>query len=282
MADLKLSGKRRKDRHKGAAKYLCYPEYTIHNLLGGKVLEADFVGRFITGRTKPVNFISFAFKKQPRLRYFQRIESQTAKCLKAECQNFFIKFEQPDFVKTDNGLAMIGSASGKRNLSQTMQFLLKRQVIPIFSVPRKPFSQASVEGNNSVFARMFWNKTIFKDIQEIDEKLEWFNESSESYCKYKRPNQKKKPNKDFIPKVYFIRQVKEEKDNNTACINVLNEQITLDKSYINYFVLAEWNLKEEKLYVRFEKDRQSNIIKTIPFKINSDVDILDLSVKLTK
>ena len=53
LSDLGLSSKRRKDRHKGAARYLCYPEHTIYVLLNGRVLEADFIGsKYITGRTR--------------------------------------------------------------------------------------------------------------------------------------------------------------------------------------------------------------------------------------
>ena len=58
-------------------------------------------------------------------------------------------------IKLDNGLTFIGSASGKRNISRSMSFLLKNNVIPVFAVPRKPFTQASIEGNNSVLSE--WN-----------------------------------------------------------------------------------------------------------------------------
>lgn len=79
MKDLGLT-QARKGRNKGAAAYLCYPEYTIYTGLGGRVLEADFVGhKHIRGRTAPLNFIGFSFKKEPRLRYYERIESQTSK-----------------------------------------------------------------------------------------------------------------------------------------------------------------------------------------------------------
>jgi len=169
LADLGLSKKRRKDRHRGAARYLCYPEYTIYHLLGGRVLEVDFIGqKFISGQSKPLNFIAFCFKKEPKLRYFRRVQAQTAECFISETEKFFQKFEKPDFVKVDNCLAAIGSASGKRNLSRAMKFLLANQVIPIFAVPRKPFSQASIEGNNSVFARKFWNQIEFQSVAEID------------------------------------------------------------------------------------------------------------------
>jgi len=137
LSSLGLSDKRRKDRHKGAAKYLCYPEYTIFNLLGGRVLEADFIGKkYITGRTKPLNFIGFSFKKEPKLRYFKRVEGQTADNFIEQCKSFFHKFEKPDFIKVDNCSATIGSATGKRNISKAMGSLLENQVIPIFAVPR--------------------------------------------------------------------------------------------------------------------------------------------------
>lgn len=266
MKDLNLSVKRKKVKNKRAAKYLCYPEFTIYTLLGGRVLEADFIGKkYIAGRTEPLNFIGFSFKKELRLRYYQRVESQTADCVMRESKKFFKKFEKPDYVKVDNCLAAIGSASGKRNISKTMKFLLKHEVVPIFAVPRKPFSQASIEGNNSVFARNFWNRINFKSIKEIDTKLEWFNKSSEEYLSYERPN-KKSEKKKFIPKVYFIRQAKEE--NQKAYIDVLNEKIRLKKSYVNYYVLAEWNLKTEILYIYFEKNNQQKLIKKLSFEIN--------------
>lgn len=268
LKNLGFSKSRKKNRNKGAARYLCYPEHTIYNLLKGKVLEIDFVGeKYIAGRSEPIDFIGFAFKKEPKLRYFQRIEGQTSKNFIKHTNEFFKKFEKPDFAKVDNALAMIGSASGKRNISKSMQHLLEEQVIPIFAVPRKPFSQASIEGNNSVFARKFWNKIEFKNVKEIDKKLEWFNDDSAAYSGYHPPKAKKPKKKNFIPKIYFIRQAKED-ENGKVFINVLNEKILLRKNFSNYFVLAEWNLKKEILFIRFEKNLKSEIIKKFKFKIN--------------
>jgi hypothetical protein len=270
---LGLSEPRNKNRGKGAAKYLCYPEHTIYQLLGGGVLESDFIGKkYITGRTEPVNFIAFGFKKEPKLRYFKRVSGQTSEEFIKQCQDFFTKFEKPNFIKVDNSLAVIGSASGKRNLSKAMQFLLENQVIPIFAVPKKPFSQASIEGSNSVFSRKFWNRFEFMTVEEVDEKLEWFNLASLRYTGSKPPMNKPEINQAFIPKVYFLRQVKEHKNQSQKeLIDVLNEKVFLPESYINYFVLAEWNLKEGKLSVYFEKEQQPKLIKEIPFKINANV-----------
>lgn len=270
MADLGLSATRKKGRSKGAARYLCYPEYTIYTLLAGRVLESDFIGKkYITGRTEPLNFIAFSFKKEPRLRYFKRVSGQTADNFITQSKHFFKKFEKPDFMKVDNSLATIGSASGKRNISKAMIFLLKNQVIPIFAVPRRPFSQASIEGNNSVFARKFWNRIDFKSVEEVDEKIEWFNLSSERYLHYQPLKTKSKEKRDFIPKIYFIRQVKEDKEQTgKPFIDVLNEKVFLPKSYINYFVFTEWNLKQEQLSIYFEKEQKSKMIKKLSFKIN--------------
>lgn len=268
LAYLHLSSKRKRGRNKGAARYLCYPEHTIYNLLGGRVLEADFIMKYFTNRTEPLTFIGFSFKKRPRLRYYKRIEGPTSREFKKGCNCFFKGFEVPDFIKVDNGAAMIGSISGKRNISGVMMYLLRHQITPIFAVPRRPFSQASIEGNNSVFSRNFWNRINFKSIDEIDEKLEWFNKASTIYLGYESLTEEKIVKKDFIPKVYFIRQVREDKETGNGCIDVLNERINLSTSYINYFVLAEWHLNKERLYIHFEREKKPEVIKEMEFKIN--------------
>ncbi|MCK7530401.1 MAG: hypothetical protein MZV63_04780 [Marinilabiliales bacterium] len=147
---------------------------------------------------------------------------------------------------------MIGSASGKRNISSAMLFLLNQHVVPIFAVPRKPFSQASIEGNNSVFARLFWNRNEFSGVEQIDEQLEWFNESSLKYTNYIAPiNNVNKPKLNFQPEVIFIRQVGEK--NGVGGIDILNERLPINQEYINYFVLARWSLKEQILRVYLKK-----------------------------
>ena len=53
LSDIGLSVKREKGRNKGAARYLCYPEYTIYHRFGGRVTESDFIGmKYIFGRTE--------------------------------------------------------------------------------------------------------------------------------------------------------------------------------------------------------------------------------------
>ena len=269
LAALGLSMPRKRGRGKGAARYLCYPEHTVYHTLGARVLEVDFVGhKFLTGRHAPLHFLGCSFKHVPKLRYFQRVPAETSTVLIEACAAFFARFETPDVVKVDNALAAIGSGSGKRALSRFMVFLLQQQVLPVFAVPKKPFSQASIEGNNSVFGRKFWQPHTFRSVRDVDRRLEWFNASSQRYTGYEAPPPHPAPI-DFVPKVYFLRQVREAPDAPaTAGIDVLNEWIALPASYVNYFVLAEWNLHTERITILFEQDSVAKPIKSRKFTIN--------------
>src|SRR6266851_1987541 len=240
LAELGLSGKRRTAKAKGAARYLCYTEHTIYQQLPGRVLEADFIGKKYLGGGEPLNFIGFSFKKEPKLRHFQYVPAQTAEVIISQAQRFFARFEKPDYFKVDNCGATIGSGSGQRTLSRFICFLLSEQIIPIFAVPRKPFSQASIEGNNSVFSRKFWNQRKFSGQTNV------------------------------VPQVYFIRQVADEAGARSGFINVLNEKISLPAAYINYFVLARWDLSQERLEIYFEKELKAKRIKQMKFTINNN------------
>lgn len=269
LAELGLSTSPKRGRSKGAARYLCYPEHTVYHTLGERVLEVDFVGgKYLTGRTAPVHFVGFSFKHPPKLRYYQRVTGETTEALIQGCEAFFRRFETPAVLKVDNCAAAIGSTSGKRTLSRFVHFLLTHQILPVFSVPRKPFSQASIEGNNSVFARKFWKTQTFRSLRSLDRRLEWFNASSQRYTGYEPPPPRLAP-PPFVPKVFFIRQVREHPDRpKTGYIDVLHEPIPVPVSYVNYFVLAEWDLNTERLAIWFENDSTSKRIKSVRFTLN--------------
>jgi len=269
LKDMELSDKYRKHRNTGASRYLCYPENTIYHTFGKRVMEADFVGqKYLTGRTEPIHFIGFSFKTEPKFRYFKRIEAKNAKAFICGCKEVFEQYERPECIKVDNATETIGSRSGKRNISKVMAFLLGNQIWPIYAVPRRPFSQASIEGNNSVFARNFWNRRTFSTLADIDRQLAWFNEASFRYTGYEVPRSGRQKKREFVPKVYFLRQVRELSDRSDVWIEVLNEIVMLPASYISYFVLAEWHLLKETLTVHIERDKQLEFIISVPFKIN--------------
>ena len=235
----------------------------------GRVMETDFIGRrYIKGTAQPIHFVGFSFKKAPRLRHYERIEAQTADCFIKQCESFFARFEKANCVKMDNDPATIGSGSHKRTLSRVVRFLLTNKVVPIFAVPRRPFSQASIEGNNSVFARKFWNRCTFGSIEEIDSALVAFNDASLQYTDYRSPAKKAPTKEPFVPRIYFIRQVREAEGTKEGFIDVLNETVLLPRAYINYFVLAQWNLNTEILTVSWEVDQQLQAIKNCQFPIH--------------
>lgn len=265
LKELGLSKPHRK-KEKGLSRYQHYPDVLI-NEIGLLIVEIDFLERCIKGRTKPVNFIAFSCKKL-NLRQFKRISAQTGTCGRTEMKWFFNNFFIPGAIKMDNCLAFIGSSSGKRSLSKTVKSLFQKQVIPIFTNPRSPWNNGSVEGSNSVFARNFWNKIIFNSVAEIDKKLKLFNQSSLENSNYDQKNFKQNSKKKFIPKIYFIRKVCEDQQSKNGNISILNETINLPKNYVNLFTLSEWNLKTEMLTVFFENEQTQNIIKKIDFKIN--------------
>lgn len=268
LAKSGMAAQQKKHKNKGASRYLHYPEYSIYNLRQ-RVLEADFIGhKFIRGKTEPINFIGFSFKKEPKLKHFKRISGETADNVINESKRFFKRFEKPDAVKMDNGFGMAGSSPWPRTISKTALFYLEEQIIPIYSVPRRPFSQASIEGNNSVFSRKFWKRFDFKNVQEIDEKLELFNLASQRYAQYEPLKENLEKKTKFIPKIYFIRKVFEDEQTGKGYIELVNDKIFLRKSYINYFVLAEWDLRLEELYVYFENEQKLKRVKEIKFKIN--------------
>lgn len=265
LRDAGLS-KPHKKKIKGASRYQHYPVVLINNI-GLIIVEIDFLERHIKGRTKPLNFISFSCQKL-KLRQFKRISAQTGACAREQIEWFFDNFFIPDACKMDNGLAFIGSASGKKSLSKTVIMLFQKKVIPVFTNPRSPWNNGSVEGSNSVFARNFWNKFIFNSVEEVDTTLKAFNKSSLERSKFNKRKFKQKIKKKFIPKIYFIRKVYEDQEGSKGKINILNDKIYLPNEYINLFTLSEWNLKTEVLTVLFEKDKKQKIIKKIKFKIN--------------
>jgi hypothetical protein len=270
LKDLGLSQCRKRERNAGASAYLCYPEHTVYNKLGKRVMEADIVGqKFLAGQTEPLHFAGFSFKIAPKLRYFQRIESKGADSLINGCKYVFKRFEKPDCIKLDNAADSIGSRSGKRNISRVMAFLLGQEVYPIFAVPRRPFSQASIEGNNSVFARRFWNQRTFESVKDVDCQLGWFNQASLEYTGYEPLMNGSQENRRFVPKVYFLRQVRDSGNGRHGWIEVLNEIVTLPPSYISYFVIARWHLLKETLTVYIEKEKRLETIISVPFEINS-------------
>jgi len=236
LKELGLS-KPHKKRIKGGSEYQCYPKILI-NQIGELVLEIDFIQRFIKGRTKPVHFIGFSCKRL-KFRQFRRISAQTSINTLKELEWFFDNFFIPDVIKMDNGLTFIGSSSAKRTISKTIKFLFGNKIIPVFTNPRSPWNNGSVERSNSVFSRNFWNKFKFSSIKDIDLKLALFNKSGLEYSDYEQNEFEDRKDKKFTSQIYFIRKVYEnQRKTDKGEISILNEKIKLPGEYINLYTIV--------------------------------------------
>jgi len=163
-------------------------------------------------------------------------------------EEFITKFERPYTVKMDNDFVFFGPSSKERFLSKVVLFLLLRNITPVFTAPRKPWNQASIEGANSVFSRKFWNRCHFESVSEIDRRLADFNLDYQRYLNYQRPDSFKE-NKNFSYCVHFIRKIYQEPDSTQGYIQIGSKRIILDPSYINLFTLSKWDLELSLIHI---------------------------------
>jgi hypothetical protein len=257
-----------KAKRKGGARYLHYPE-TLLATWFQPLLEIDFIGKkFIRGETDPLNFLAFSIKKAPKFKYFDPIPAETSEATLHSCRRFFDRFGKPHAAKFDNGFPFAGtSGRSKRCLSRVPLFCLRETVIPIFTAPRKPWNQASVEGSNSVFSRTFWLRHEFNSREDVFLRLERFNANYQQYCQF--PGKLPPPHTPWAPKVYFLRKVYEAPEKLSGCIEVARDTVLLPEAFINLFVLAEWDLAEQQLAVYFQDDDQQPVlIEKVPFSLN--------------
>jgi hypothetical protein len=241
-----------KKRVKHGSRYQHYPERLLTRL-GQYILEADFLERYLTDQSEPVNFVGMSVKTL-KLRQFQRIGGQTNQELINSLNWFEKNFFTPEAVKLDNAASNTGSLYYQRTLGNVILHLLSHKIIPVFTAPRKPWNNGSVEGSNSVFGRNFWQPNIFTSVDDIDLKLTFFNLSSLKHSLYESKCKPTVKNEKFVPRIYYIRKVEAIASGRQGCFSVANTTLFIHKKYINLFVLAEWNLKTENLIVLFETE----------------------------
>lgn len=265
--------KRRYKRRKGVSRYLCYPELCIQNT-GNKIADVDFIGhKFVQGFARPLHFLSIAYRNPRRLRCIKRTNAETALEAITMTNRTFDELGWPDAVKCDGGAHFAGKipqndGKGMRSLSQYAINLLRHEVIPVYGNPRSPWNQGTVEGSNSVFGRNFWNKHEFTSIKMVDDCLAIFNRKSREYSDWVDKWIKEPLGQLFIPRVCFIRKVGEDERNKYGTIPIASETINLPKEYIGYFVFAEWNLREQRLKIFFEREGEIQQIEEKVFLIN--------------
>ena len=90
-----------------------------------------------------------------------------------------------------------------------------------------------------------------------------------SISRYNAPSRTPRRKTPFVPTVYFIRKVYQDEESNKVFIEILKEHITLPKAYLGMFVLAQWNLKHNRLRILYENDMKATVIKELNFKQNA-------------
>ena len=194
-----------------------------------------FIGKkFIQGQREPIHFLGFSLRGRRALKYFTRAPSHHHWKVISGLGHFIHCFEKPYAVKMDNAFAFFSPPSKERFLSQVVLFLLLHHIIPVFTAPRKPWNQASIEGANSIFSRKFWNRCHFQSVTEIDGRLTDFNCDYQRFLNYQRPGMAQE-NQKFSYCVYFIRKVYQQTSAHQGYVKIGSKSVLLDPEYINLF-----------------------------------------------
>lgn len=260
-----------KKRRGTAIRYLCYPVLCIARI-GAYIADVDFIGhKFIKGVSEPLHFLSVAYRNPRRLRCIQRTNGETTTEAIEVTNRIFDEYGWPDGVKTDVGTPFAGrvdrkDGQGSRSVPRYALNLLSHETVPIYGNPRSPWNQGTGEGSNSVFGRNFWDARDFTSVAMVDASLIAFNASCK---KYARSELWIRENKDsFVPRICFIRKAAEDARGKNGIMPIAGEWIMLPKEYVGYYTFSEWNLKEQKLKIYFEREGEIQQIEERDFLIH--------------
>lgn len=278
-----LQTKKPKERRKGSAQYLLFPDQCIRSL-GYVQQSADFIGKkYITGRTEPINIFSTSYYFPFKLYQIKRVVAEKVDYALAELIALWRTYPIPNVFRIDNGLQFRGGAA-KRSIGRFLKFLLNLRVTPLFGAPRKPWTNPHVEGHNRVFNEKVWNRNFFTSPEHIDQECGRFNQESLELLRYKYAElifhgpfryleRGQVINTETLStvkgkKAYFIRFVESSEAMGGAYIIVMNETVAIPESYTHQFVFAEWDLEKELLNIYSEYQKVSTLIHQVKFCLN--------------
>lgn len=279
-----LQTRKPKEKKRGGAKYLLYPQESIRTL--GQIHQsADFIGKkYIAGSREPISIFSSSYYAPFKLYRIARTEAEKAGCAIAALAKQWRQYPVPDVFRMDNGLQFRGTASGKRVVGMFLRFLLNLRITPLFGSPSKPWTNPHVEGHNRVFNEKVWNRHFFENREQIDRACDAFNAESAGYfhwryarmmenCHFRYLEDSEILNTDALSttknkKVYFIRFAESLDQDTNAFIVILNETIHLPEQYAHQFVFAEWDIERGLLNIFSECEKQVSCIKRIKFPMN--------------
>ncbi|MBU1778575.1 hypothetical protein KJ992_02880, partial [Patescibacteria group bacterium] len=272
-----LQTKKPKTKKKGGSQYLLYPIQCVKQL-GHIQQSADFIGKkYITGRTEPINIFSSTYYYPCKLYQIKRILAEKSTYVIEELKQQWQKYPIPNVLRVDNGLQFRGTASVKRAIGTFLKFLLNLNVSPLFGSPSKPWTNPHIEGHNRVFNEKVWRNNFFIDVEQIDRECKRFNQESLEFFKFKYSQFLSNNNFNYLEskqkiitdklttvkskKIYFIRFVESQDNNQTSNITILNEIVYLPEKYNHQFVFVEWDIEKEQLLIYSEFEKQITLIQ---------------------
>jgi len=294
---------------KWKSKYMNYPENTINKLWD--IIEAiDFIWpRYIEWDPNPHNFLSRRYIRPDKQWKIDIIWSQTTLETITKLTEDWISNPLPHILKIDNDSAfgMLKTPNAIWCIWIFTKWLLYLWISPIYSVPRSPWNNGSVEWQNSVFNSLFWKEIFFENNEHLKIEITRFNTEYTEYSnlinttkkdieklnikyKYIEDILREKwiskddiTNIDFIKKIdkiqlscnkiYILRKVERlwDKwwDSEKWEVDILWASFELDKKYINSIVLITINIKTNTIEIWYEQNWELNIILKKKFIIKN-------------
>lgn len=304
-----LHKKRKKPFRDWLSKYMHYPETTINKL--GYIMEwIDFIGpRYLQGDQTPYHFLSRRYIRPDTFGEVSIISAQTTEQTIEKLASDRELRPIPQVLKVDNDSAfgMLRSGKTKDCIWSFTKWLLTLWISPIYSVPREPWNNGNVEGQNSIFNKLFWQEILFDSPKHLRTEITRFNteykqysdltstkdddmkklgvteETITDFCTKNNIKKEQVSKKEFYDKltkkdfkatkIYVLRKVvrvgEKQGGNEKGEIELLGNIITLDKKFINSIVLCTIDVKKDLLTIWQEVNGTLSIIKTKKYLVKN-------------
>jgi len=306
---LKLHKKSKKPFRNWLSKYMQYPENTINKLGYIMELIDFIWPRFLAWDSTPYHFLSRRYIRPEKNWQIDIINSQTTEQTIQKLASDRELRPIPQVLKIDNDSAfgMLKSWKTKDCIWSFTKRLLYLGISPLYSVPREPWNNWNVEWQNSIFNQPFWQEILFDSPAHLKTEVVRFNTKYKQYSdlvstskedmeklqitqstildfcdKYNIDKEQlvskkyyeKLDKKDFkTNKIYILRKVlriwEKQAEDEIWQIEILWNNINLNKSYINSIVFCEIDIKEDILTISQEIEWVLNTIKSIHYKVKN-------------
>ena len=197
-------------------------------------------------------------------------------------------FGIPRYLQLDNEASFRGSLYHPRTFGKLSRFCLNFGVELVFIPFNEPWRNAHIESFNSRFDKMLWQSTNFKDLDHLRSESKKFRDKHNNYQEYRKNNFGKQKPKSYqtryLPKsfsfdisqdlpitrgrLHFVRMIKE-----NGNINILNEDIHVDKNFSFEYVWAIISTKDRNVKIWYQPtmDAPKELLKTKSYELKEPV-----------